>query len=129
MKVQGTIERVYNPATGNKQDGTQWVRQEFIIVLDGGGNYPDRMVVAAFGERVADVQRLTVGQHVTALIDFKVNERDGRCFNNLNLYKFEEEATAPQPTATPQQQTPFVNNPQPQTPAPAIPKQDDGLPF
>ena len=87
------------------------------------------MVVAAFGERVADVQQVKVGQHVTALIDFKVNERDGRCFNNLNLYKFEEEATAPQPASTPQQQTPFVNNPQPQTPAPAIPKQDDGLPF
>lgn len=112
MIVSGNIERVCNPVTGNKQDGTQWVRQDFVIVLDGGGNYPDRVLVTAFGERVGDVQRLTTGQHVTAHIDLKVTDYNGRLFNNVNLFRFED---AQQATQQPQPQQP---QPQPQ-PQPA----------
>ena len=88
MRIAGTISKVLNPVTGTKADGGQWVKQEFIITLDGGGNYPDVMVITAFGDRVNDVQRLAIGQHVTALIDLKCREYNGRHFTNINLYKF-----------------------------------------
>ncbi len=115
MKVSGTIESVTNQVTGAKQDGTSWVKQEFTIALDGGGNYPDRLLVTAFGERVADVQGLRPGQHVTALIDFKVSEFNGRQYNNVNLYKFETEAQ-PQPAQPAQPERPAA-------------QETDGLPF
>lgn len=114
MKITGHIERVCNPKTGAKADGTSWVKQEFVLRLDGGGDYPDKLLVTAFGERVEAVQSLTPEQHVTAFVDCKVSEWNGKMYNNINLFKFaDEQATAAQAAQSVAAET----------------KKDDELPF
>ena len=85
--------------TGTSQSGKAWQKREFIIE-ETVGNYPNSLVITAFGDRVEKLNTLRVGDYVTARFDTQVREYNGRAFNNITLY----DITQPQVQAQPQQQ-------------------------
>ena len=105
--------------TGTSQSGKAWQKREFIIE-ETVGNYPNSLVITAFGDRVEKLNTLRVGDYVTARFDTQVREYNGRAFNNITLY----DITQPQAQAQPQ--------PQPQAymgaPAHAMPQQYQAAP-
>ena len=128
--------------TGTSQSGKAWQKREFIIE-ETVGNYPNSLVITAFGDRVEKLNTLRVGDYVTARFDTQVREYNGRAFNNITLYDIAQ----PQAQAQQQQQV-FVGAPQqampqqyqaapaqPYQPMPAQPMQQpqgqrgDDLPF
>lgn len=123
---------------GTSQSGKAWQKREFIIE-ETVGNYPNSMVITAFGDRVEKLNTLRVGDYVTARFDTQAREYNGRAFNNITLY----DITQPQQQAqvymgAPQQQMPqqYQAAPaQPYQPMPAQPVQQpqgqraDDLPF
>lgn len=107
---------------GTSQSGKAWQKREFIIE-ETEGNYPNSMVITAFGDRVEKLNTLRVGDYVTARFDTQVREYNGRAFNNITLY----DITQPQAQAQPQQQV-YMGAPQQAMPqqyqaAPAQPYQ------
>lgn len=86
---------------GTSQSGKAWQKREFIIE-ETVGNYPNSMVITAFGDRVEKLNTLRVGDYVTARFDTQAREYNGRAFNNITLY----DITQPQAQAQPQQQMP-----------------------
>ena len=128
--------------TGTSQSGKAWQKREFIIE-ETVGNYPNSLVITAFGDRVEKLNTLRVGDYVTARFDTQVREYNGRAFNNITLY----DITQPQAQDQPQQQA-YMGAPQqampqqyqaapaqPYQPMPAQPMQQqqgqrgDDLPF
>ena len=128
--------------TGTSQSGKAWQKREFIIE-ETVGNYPNSLVITAFGDRVEKLNTLRVGDCVTARFDTQVREYNGRAFNNITLY----DITQPQAQAQPQPQA-YIGAPQqampqqyqaapaqPYQPMPAQPMQQqqgqrgDDLPF
>ena len=128
--------------TGTSQSGKAWQKREFIIE-ETVGNYPNSLVITAFGDRVEKLNTLRVGDYVTARFDTQVREYNGRAFNNITLY----DITQPQAQAQPQPQA-YIGAPQqampqqyqaapaqPYQPMPAQPMQQqqgqrgDDLPF
>ena len=128
--------------TGTSQSGKAWQKREFIIE-ETVGNYPNSLVITAFGDRVEKLNTLRVGDYVTARFDTQVREYNGRAFNNITLY----DITQPQAQEQPQQQA-YMGAPQqampqqyqaapaqPYQPVPAQPMQQqqgqrgDDLPF
>ena len=127
--------------TGTSQSGKAWQKREFIIE-ETVGNYPNSLVITAFGDRVEKLNTLRVGDYVTARFDTQVREYNGRAFNNITLY----DITQPQAQAQPQPQA-YIGAPQqavpqqyqaapaqPYQPMPAQPMQQQGqrgddLPF
>ena len=128
--------------TGTSQSGKAWQKREFIIE-ETVGNYPNSLVITAFGDRVEKLNTLRVGDCVTARFDTQVREYNGRAFNNITLY----DITQPQAQAQPQPQA-YMGAPQqampqqyqaapaqPYQPVPAQPMQQqqgqrgDDLPF
>ena len=128
--------------TGTSQSGKAWQKREFIIE-ETVGNYPNSLVITAFGDRVEKLNTLRVGDYVTARFDTQVREYNGRAFNNITLY----DITQPQAQAQPQPQA-YIGAPQqaipqqyqaspaqPYQPVPAQPMQQqqgqrgDDLPF
>ena len=97
--------------TGTSQSGTAWQKREFIIE-ETVGNYPNSLVITAFGDRVEKLNTLRVGDYVTARFDTQVREYNGRAFNNITLY----DITQPQAQAQPQQQA-YMGAPQQAIPA------------
>ena len=71
--------------TGTSQSGKAWQKREFIIE-ETVGNYPNSMVITAFGDRVEKLNTLRVGDYVTARFDTQAREYNGRVFNNITLY-------------------------------------------
>ena len=108
--------------TGTSQSGKAWQKREFIIE-ETVGNYPNSLVITAFGDRVEKLNTLRVGDYVTARFDTQVREYNGRSFNNITLY----DITQPQAQAQPQPQAyigaPQQAMPQPYQAAPAQPYQ------
>lgn len=107
---------------GTSQSGKAWQKREFIIE-ETEGNYPNSMVITAFGDRVEKLNTLRVGDYVTARFDTQAREYNGRVFNNITLY----DITQPQAQAQPQQQV-YMGAPQQAMPqqyqaAPAQPYQ------
>ena len=128
--------------TGTSQSGKAWQKREFIIE-ETVGNYPNSLVITAFGDRVEKLNTLRVGDYVTARFDTQVREYNGRAFNNITLYDITQPQaqSQPQPQAymgAPQQAMPqqYQAAPaQPYQPMPAQPMQQqqgqrgDDLPF
>lgn len=108
--------------TGTSQSGKAWQKREFIIE-ETVGNYPNSMVITAFGDRVEKLNTLRVGDCVTARFDTQVREYNGRAFNNITLY----DIIQPQAKAQQQQQAymgaPQQSMPQQYQAAPAQPYQ------
>lgn len=92
--------------TGTSQSGKAWQKREFIIE-ETVGNYPNSLVITAFGDRVEKLNTLRVGDYVTARFDTQAREYNGRVFNNITLY----DITQPQAQAQPQQQV-YMGAPQ-----------------
>lgn len=84
--------------TGTSQSGKAWQKREFIIE-ETVGNYPNSLVITAFGDRVEKLNTLRVGDCVTARFDTQAREYNGRVFNNITLY----DITQPQAQSHPQQ--------------------------
>ena len=108
--------------TGTSQSGKAWQKREFIIE-ETVGNYPNSLVITAFGDRVEKLNTLRVGDCVTARFDTQVREYNGRAFNNITRY----DITQPQEQAQQQQQA-YMGAPQQAMPqqyqaAPAQPYQ------
>ena len=103
--------------TGTSQSGKAWQKREFIIE-ETVGNYPNSLVITAFGDRVEKLNTLRVGDYVTARFDTQVREYNGRAFNNITLY----DITYPQAQAQPQPQA-YIG-----APAQAMPQQYQAAP-
>ena len=142
MEITGVVKSVMPTQTGTSQSGKAWQKREFIIE-ETVGNYPNSLVITAFGDRVEKLNTLRVGDYVTARFDTQVREYNGRAFNNITLY----DITQPQAQAQPQPQA-YIGAPQqampqqyqaapaqPYQPIPAQPMQQqqgqrgDDLPF
>ena len=141
MEITGVMKSVMTTQTGTSQSGKAWQKREFIIE-ETVGNYPNSLVITAFGDRVEKLNTLRVGDYVTARFDTQVREYNGRAFNNITLY----DITQPQAQAQPQPQA-YMGAPQqampqqyqaapaqPYQPMPAQPIQQQGqrgddLPF
>ena len=103
--------------TGTSQSGKAWQKREFIIE-ENVGNYPNSLVITAFGDRVEKLNTLRVGDCVTARFDTQVREYNGRAFNNITLY----DITQPQAQVQQMQQA-YMG-----APAQAMPQQYQAAP-
>ena len=142
MEITGVVKSVMPTQTGTSQSGKAWQKREFIIE-ETVGNYPNSLVITAFGDRVEKLNTLRVGDYVTARFDTQVREYNGRAFNNITLYDITQPQaqTQPQPQAymgAPQQAMPQQYQAAPAQPYQTVPAQPiqqqqgqrgDDLPF
>ena len=85
MEITGVVKSVMPTQTGTSQSGKAWQKREFIIE-ETVGNYPNSLVITAFGDRVEKLNTLRVGDYVTVRFDTQAREYNGRVFNNITLY-------------------------------------------
>ena len=101
MEITGVIKAILPVQSGTSRSGNVWQKADFVIEEEGG-NYPNSMVITAFGDRVEKLNTLRVGDRVTARFDTQAREYNGRYFTNITLYDFAQPQQQAQPM--PQQQ-------------------------
>ena len=130
MEITGVIKAILPVQSGTSKSGNVWQKADFVIEEEGG-NYPNSMVITAFGERVEKLNTVRVGDRVTARFDTQVREYNGRHFNNITLYDFAQPQQAQAYMGAPQQQMPQQYQAAPAQPIQQQPQgqRGDDLPF
>ncbi|WP_308242284.1 DUF3127 domain-containing protein [uncultured Prevotella sp.] len=121
MEITGVIKAILPVQSGTSKNGNGWQKADFVIEEEGG-NYPNSMVITAFGDRVEKLNTVRVGDRVTARFDTLAREYNGRYFTNITLYDFAQPQLAQQPQPQQQAQA-YMGAPQQYKAAPAQPYQ------
>ena len=133
MQFQGRISKVLPIQTGTSQRG-EWSRQDFIFEFfeNPTDRYADRVLLSVMNDRIKEYD-LHEGDTVICGFSHTTREYQGRYFNDIRLYHFENvkqvgntDATAAQPSPAMPTQTAA---PQPARPFPPQQNGDDKLPF
>lgn len=123
MEIQGKITKILDVVKGQKNDGSEWQKINFIVETDE--EYNNLYCFEIFSvEEVANFQKFhNVGGTVKVSFNVKTNEWQGRYFTTLQAWRVKP--TAVYPTAQ-------VNTPQPKVTDEALQSASDetnNLPF
>lgn len=88
MKIKGRILKVYPIRKGQRQDGTEWQSQEFVLEYfeNETDRFSDKVVLSVMNEKV-DEYNLQPNEEVEAVIGHQYNEYNGRPYNTIRLYQ------------------------------------------
>jgi len=115
LKVTGRVVEILEEQSGEGRNGP-WRKQEFILETEG--NYPSKICLVQWGE---DIEKFAVteGEKLSAHIDIRSREYNGRWYTDVKAWKVEREpeaeSDAPSPGFPPNADIP--------------PPGDDDLPF
>ena len=134
LEIEGRIVNKLAKTSGQTSRGS-WTKQDFIIEYQDG-NYPTQVCFTSFGDdKVADLDKYSVGDAVKVAFNIKAREYNGRWYNDVRVWRISP-AGADQPARQEAQarswQQPQVTESQAPTPTLAdMPADDsaDDLPF
>ena len=105
MEIKGIVNNIMPIATGQKQNGEQWQKQEFIIeTLDS--KFPKKIAFSLFGTERIQKANIQGGQVVTVKFEAESHEHNGRWYTQLNAWSVTP-VQATQPQQAPMQQQPM----------------------
>ena len=119
MEIQGRIEKVLPVQSGTSANGP-WRRQDFIVNYfeQPTDIYYRRIVLGVMNDRI-DELKLEQGDEIKARWDIRVNEWNGRVFNDVRtghievLKRANTDSTAPAQQPASPQPAPIAPAPQP----------------
>jgi hypothetical protein len=133
LDLTGTLIKILPEVTGAGKNGS-WVKQEF--VLETADQYPKKVCLSLWGDKVAELKKYALGDNLTASINLESREYNDRWYTEARAWRLElagraesaTEASYSGGTAAPAQQKEKL-------PTTALPdamqsfSEDDDLPF
>ena len=106
MEFSGKVFRKLDVQRGTSARG-EWQKQD--IVFESEGEFPRKLCVTFFGDKVADAERLNLGDMVTVSFNVEAREWNGKWFNDIRAWRVQTASatSAPQPTSAPASMPPF----------------------
>lgn len=122
MQLNATIIKILDPVEGTSANGNNW-RKRLFVIEERKDEYPESVVLTAFGSRAEEVANMGVGQSGTFYFDLKAREYNGKWYLDANFYKAEiDGAEQPAPVE-------YVGAPQEAVQAQAAPAKTAAIPF
>ena len=115
MEIIGNLVQVLPLQTGTSKNG-EWKKQD--IVLETQGQYPKKVCIAIWGDRINPAQ-LQVGNQLKISFDIESREFNGRWYTDVKAWKIEN-AQEGNAVSTAPEESYFVDNTK---------DEDSGLPF
>ena len=129
LELEGTLRQKLGVQSGTSARGP-WAKQEFILEFPDG-NFTSQACFTAWGqEKVADLDKYQVGDHIKVSFNLKSREFNGRWYNDVRVWRLSPagQATAserPSPDSFPPVQAPAPSLED----MPAVEEGSDDLPF
>lgn len=117
MEIVGKVVQLGTLIEGNSPRGP-WKKQELII--ETVEQYPKKICLLCWNERVNDANSFFVGQTIKAQISIESREFNGKWYTDVRAFRFDLEQPAQQPAAQPMNQMP------PQMPQQPLPPMNEG---
>lgn len=107
MIIEGKCIVVLPIESGTSKSGNSWQKRNFVI--ETAGQYPKKVCLQLFGDKVSDCPNM--GDEVKVTFDPESREWQGKWFTQLSAWKVERQGSQqPQPaTPLPQQAEPVGN--------------------
>ena len=103
MEIVGKVVQLGTLIEGNSPRGP-WKKQELII--ETIEQYPKKVCLLCWNERVNDANSFFVGQTIKAQISIESREFNGKWYTDVRAFRFDLEQPAQQPAAQPMNQMP-----------------------
>ena len=103
MEIVGEVVQLGTLIEGNSPRGP-WKKQELII--ETVEQYPKKVCLLCWNERVNDANSFFVGQTIKAQISIESREFNGKWYTDVRAFRFDLEQPAQQPAAQPMNQMP-----------------------
>lgn len=136
MEATGTIIDILSEESGTTNSGKAWQKQTFAIETEG--QYPKKIAIQVWGEKINDLAKFSIGDKITAHINIESREYNGKYYTDIKSYRLDRDSavttqatyTPVEPTYTPPAHTPMAEtfNTTPAQPIEATEGEDD-LPF
>jgi hypothetical protein len=126
MEITGIVKHISQIKDGVSKTGNPWESLDF--VLETKTEYPETFVIGIYGQDKdgkgfqtrAFLEKVKVGAELTASVNGRANEYNGKWYGQLSMWKFDIKHSASVPPDNPSS-----------TPVPEIPADGEGdpLPF
>lgn len=87
LKISGRVVELLDVQSGEGKNGP-WKKQDFILETDG--NYPKTVCITQWGDDI-DTFALSEGDRLTAHIDLRSREYNGRWYTDVKAWKVEKD--------------------------------------
>ncbi len=104
MEIVGKVVQLGTLTEGNSPRGP-WKKQELII--ETIEQYPKKICLMCWNERVNEINSFFVGQTVKAQISIESREFNGKWYTDVRAFRFDQDQPAAQPTQPMSQQQPM----------------------
>lgn len=88
LKIAGHVVELLEEQSGEGKNGP-WRKRDFI--LEAESNYPAKVCLTQWGDEI-DKTELQVGERLTAHIDIRSREYNGRWYTDVKAWRVEKEA-------------------------------------
>ena len=85
MELKGLVTNILEKRSGTSKAGNAWVSQDYVIEIEGGGNYPRHMCFSVFGEDRIREFAINLGIRIYILSFFYANQPIQKIFCSLRL--------------------------------------------
>ena len=86
LELEGTLRQKLGVQSGTSARGA-WAKQEFILEFPDG-NFTAQACFTAWGqEKVAELDKYQVGDHIKVSFNLKSREYNGRWYNDLQVWR------------------------------------------
>jgi Protein of unknown function (DUF3127). len=89
LEISGRLLKVLPEQRGNGRNG-EWVKQDFI--LETTEQYPKKVCLSAWGDKVADLTRISVGDTLTVSFNVESREFNERWYTDLRAWRISTNA-------------------------------------
>lgn len=114
LDVTGKLAQVLEMQSGTSTRG-EWKKQEFILETDD--QYPRKICLSLWGDKVSDIVGIAIGESITASINLESREFNGRWYTDARAWRIVRGTVAPASGAA---ATPSASAPQPAVPPPPV---------
>ena len=128
LEISGKIIKILPEQTGSGKNGV-WKKQDFI--LETMEQFPKKICIAAWGDKVDQIQSLNVGEEVKVAFNVESREYNERWYTDLKAWKIDTNSGGSQSGSTAASPKKASNAPQNSdvTTFHADSDADDDLPF
>ncbi len=117
LEISGKVVKLLQEQSGEGKNG-RWVKQEFVIETDD--QFPKKVCFSTWGDKVAEVKKLSDGEVVTVSFNVESREYNNRWYTDLRAWKIAKSGN--QSSENVQETPPFSE-------ADIPPEENDDLPF
>jgi len=94
LEITGKLIQVQPEQTGAGKNGTNWVKQDFIIET-AAEQYPKKICFSAWGDKMQILKTLNPGTQINVAFDIESREFNGKWYTNLKAWKIAPAGSAP----------------------------------